>query len=533
MTPSPESSPQFIPEESGSSEYVESPEQNEVVRDVYGLIEKINTIFKSYPAMSLPEKERDSAIQIIDKEEEARLVEEIDNNSQKFVQVFQWAIQSESKNVFDEFDSQVIRWVSFSDHRNPIRQIVLNIIEQNIEQLEASEFAFEAVASLIESENPEQSRIGIDKSSDIIIKHTETGEEYPDEISEARKNFTIGEIIRHGDEEDTDRLLPILEKQWPEADDSYGQNSSLVKSVKKFYQTLVDMSIYGNEEERERSHKVLDININDEKILAKESIYSILNKHKKEDKQRKIETISQDIQAMVELEKSHPGITTFLHQKCGISFFGRYPQQMLIDQFEHLSNPESLDLEKAYGIIINPYDDWNSSFHRDKEMISDLYQKTRHRYNSHIYEIGSKHRAMKSLASIRKLYSKNNNKAAWGIMGGHSDGHTILFGHSSVRSKSQNQLTADDLGGRGLRRASNVFRTDATIVLSACKAGIEFGIARKLSEVLNVGRVVGPKSNAGLADIDFYSNLFDKEAQADIKYAHDTEEGTYSKGEEI
>lgn len=193
------------------------------------------------------------------------------------------------------------------------------------------------------------------------------------------------------------------------------------------------------------------------------------------------------------LENMHPGAAKVLSEKFGIMDFGRFPPELLSQQFENMEN-----VEKPYGLIVLPRDDHNGSFSaRSEQALQQLSSGLEGRYLLRAIEVESKMDLARKLIQMDKKYGAHQ-KIGFALVGAHSGAGMLVFGAGDRKFYS---LNVDDFLGRGVKRSFHYFVKNPTVILWGCKAGKEGGIGQKLSAAMDA-EVIGPKKvSAGIEKI--------------------------------
>lgn len=176
------------------------------------------------------------------------------------------------------------------------------------------------------------------------------------------------------------------------------------------------------------------------------------------------------------LEKARPGISETLYREFGIACFARYPEELLIKQFD-----ERDDIERSYGLILNPRADSNGAFYTDRELWSKLLDDLEGKVCLRVAESSGGVALPMTLARVYSHYrpsSKVGHKIGFLIGGGHGTvSNVTLDERPEVRDISRSGLVAGNY-----KRIGEYFEKDAVIILNSCLTGNENGIAQVLSE---------------------------------------------------
>lgn len=216
------------------------------------------------------------------------------------------------------------------------------------------------------------------------------------------------------------------------------------------------------------------------------------------------------------LEKARPGISETLHREFGIACFGRYPEDLLIKQFD-----ERNDTERKYGLILNTRADSNGAFYTDRELWSKLLADLQGKICLRVAESSGGIALPMTLARVYTHYqpsSKVGHKIAFLIGGGHGTVSNItLDERPDVRD-----ISLSDLFAGSYKRIGEYFEKDAMIILNSCFTGNENGMAQVLSEEYGL-HVIGPTSPTQIKTLAV-SWKDGEHVQIEPSYADDTDD---------
>ncbi len=194
-----------------------------------------------------------------------------------------------------------------------------------------------------------------------------------------------------------------------------------------------------------------------------------------------------NLESMKRIEKERPGAIKYLFEECGIRDFRRYPENLLIKQFDQKDN-----LDIPYGFIISPIADHNGAFADDSGRYESIDTQLNDSYALRFYEGNSKYDLVRTLINLQRKYNPTNDPAkriAFAIIGGHGTEQTIQFGAETAKTGAR--LNSDDLDRQLTIFLSSLFKEDANIILQSCSTGAAEGIGQKLSQKLK-RRVIAP-----------------------------------------
>lgn len=236
--------------------------------------------------------------------------------------------------------------------------------------------------------------------------------------------------------------------------------------------------------------------------------------------------INRNMNRVFDLEDKRKGIASLLYKEFGIRNFERYPESILIAQFDEFKN-----VEKPYGVMIQATHDWNGGFGMwsNAQVWEKLFEQIKEHYAFRIIEAKSKMEVARRLIGLNRKYGEHH-KLSFAFIGGHGSKKSITFGGPHIR----NMLLSEDLTGHGVRRTGSFFEPNPTIVLVSCSTGAEGGIGQELSKALGA-KVIAPSVPTSLKNIvafitrkgiDFSIEYSTKEEEEDIRKV-------YLAGEEI
>jgi len=192
--------------------------------------------------------------------------------------------------------------------------------------------------------------------------------------------------------------------------------------------------------------------------------------------------ILKDICAISSLEDKRPGITNELTKSFGILHFSKYPERILIHQYdETIKENKTGTFEKLplYGEIINISMDYYANFEDEKELYGKLYDRLLEKNgNLKIFEI--KHAG--KLISIFNQSAKNYGKIDFATIGGEGspDGLGMAFNQGK---RIRGALLEEDFKKESVKKiTAEAFKKNAVIILNSCMQGIPNGMAQTISK---------------------------------------------------
>lgn len=239
----------------------------------------------------------------------------------------------------------------------------------------------------------------------------------------------------------------------------------------------------------------------EDKVLAKKIMANILEEYNLngEEMVRNWEnTMSGEIwiQAMnlerlIDLEFRAPGIGAVLSSEFGISDFVRYPEDLLIAQYNDRDKKDDM----PYGVVMYPIEDPNGAFlnYGKRTEFDKLFNQLKGKYRLRVWEIKNQLSLVGALNESRQRYGK----ISFALIGGHGTKDSITFGGSQIR---RSVLQTEHIKRKGASALSLAFVENPTIILNSCSTGQLGGIAQEMSKI--GAKIIAPDISTMIADID-------------------------------
>ena len=196
------------------------------------------------------------------------------------------------------------------------------------------------------------------------------------------------------------------------------------------------------------------------------------------------------------IEEERPGSGLVLNREFGIKTFGRYPKEMLVDQYD------LRDRDVPYGIFLYARGDHNGAFSQDLGVNKKLWEDVRDKYTIRISEANSMFEIGRRLVSSNIRYG-DTHKISFAVVAGHGTKDNIAFGDGALTQmglSSEGVLSKKHFKGKGIRRIKDFFDPNPEIILFSCSTGKEKGIAQEISNVFSAN-VTAPNMPAYPIDI--------------------------------
>lgn len=199
-------------------------------------------------------------------------------------------------------------------------------------------------------------------------------------------------------------------------------------------------------------------------------------------------------ESLVHLEEQRPGIAKTLYQEFGILNYSRYPEELLIDQYDQRTNTD-----KPYGVIIYPSVDDNGAylqFANNHGILRDLRDDLQGKYLLRIIEADSKYGLARALIGLNNRYGETQ-KISFALLRGHGTRESVQLGNLTDRGV----LSLEDLKGKSAKKFKDFFVPNPMAVITSCNTGETNGLGERLAEVLQ-GRVMVPDDCSSLESVD-------------------------------
>ena len=249
--------------------------------------------------------------------------------------------------------------------------------------------------------------------------------------------------------------------------------------------------------------------MNPERTMSawREAIFPIKNKTAEENlsEEGQQACVFQNFRYLKNLEDKRPHSASFLADEFGIMNFGRYPLEMLIDQYDNAE-----DMEHPYGIVITAARDYNGAFYngREEEVLNSLSnQLNKENYKVRMVESGGKFTFARFLVRFNEKYGARQ-KISFAIIRTHGNKDCLSLGDWSEdeEKKAITSFHSRDLKkSKTLEKIKQFFTDHATIILDSCSTGQRDGIAQNIFKQLGI-QVLAPKKNGGIDSIDIKNN---------------------------
>ncbi len=200
--------------------------------------------------------------------------------------------------------------------------------------------------------------------------------------------------------------------------------------------------------------------------------------------------VGRNIETIEILEKKRPGIALFLYKEYGITHFRRYPEELLLSNYDNHENKDS-----SYGVVIMADHDYNGAL-AVQTHLKDLLKKAGDEYLIRVAEVKSRLGLAKRLIDFEGKYGK----IAFLVGGAHGSPNFIELGSS--KGGALMKRTIDDLGTSW----KNLFVENPDIVLISCSTGEPEGLGQSISEKFDA-TVTAPWSAANIGSFSFENGV--------------------------
>lgn len=232
-------------------------------------------------------------------------------------------------------------------------------------------------------------------------------------------------------------------------------------------------------------------------------------------------TASENIWIIADLERQRPNIAKTLHEQFNISLFQRYPQEMLIEQFDQRDNTVM-----PYGVMVSAINDDAEVFQSVGPQIfmgmmhSELLKLG---YTLRVCEAGTEDKLKEAFEGYSKRYGIKS--ASFGVIMGHGSPERIVMNWEHPRYPNR-VIRKQSFQGGAPWKFSAFMKAESTLVLVSCSTGAENGIAQEISKQGLI--VIGPDREANILGISIEKNA-DGMPVFRIPYLH-AKTNTYKNG---
>jgi hypothetical protein len=199
--------------------------------------------------------------------------------------------------------------------------------------------------------------------------------------------------------------------------------------------------------------------------------------------------IGKNLDAIAQVEKASPGGAKYLHERYGITLFGRYDPKLLADivRMDEDIAKGRMAPPKHPGMMIMPKTDYNGAFIRydfPKELVL--------KHGCRIYEVGTTDDFRKTLANQAERFGRQE----YLIVCGHGTAQSIQLGEPKGKPTGKYFLWSQNVMGAGEYGIKEHLVENPRIILISCKTGLSMARAEQLS---GMGRPVDGVKRGELA----------------------------------
>jgi len=195
--------------------------------------------------------------------------------------------------------------------------------------------------------------------------------------------------------------------------------------------------------------------------------------------------IERNLTALLNLEKDRPGIGKVLQSEFGINDFSRYPEKLLIEQYDLRDKKDDL----PYGTIFYPHADHNGAFYQQKQIFEKLHDQFQGKYRFKVFENGDLLGLISNINHSRHRYGP----MSFAMIGGHGIPDKVVLGEWT------DSLDKSQLKHNGAAAVKLAFTENPTIILISCSTGELGGIGQEISKL--GATVIAPPKPAAIEDI--------------------------------
>jgi hypothetical protein len=190
-----------------------------------------------------------------------------------------------------------------------------------------------------------------------------------------------------------------------------------------------------------------------------------------------------NLMSIAELEKQRPDAAKLLHEFYGICGFNRYGSYLLAKQYDNHGKTD-----KPYGIAYTSYSDHNNANSSTRDT-APVMATLEDEYDFRFIESGDALELGKRLLALDRLYG-DEHKISFVLVRVHGSKERIAI------NNMLDKLGEVSMSTRMGKRTARIFVPDVLIVFESCSAGVEQGIAQKMSKDLSATVVAPPETVA-------------------------------------
>lgn len=190
---------------------------------------------------------------------------------------------------------------------------------------------------------------------------------------------------------------------------------------------------------------------------------------------------------IADLEEQRSGATAWLSQQYGIRHFGRYPLEMLVQQFDKKGIAS-----RPYGVIISAASDHNGALNNKLGIFESLSRQLESSHDIFVAEAGT---PAELSTRLQRFHNVNhlNHKLDFAIISAHGNAESLQFGH------------ANNIGSLAVKdefaTPKDMFTKSGKMLITGCQSGQPDGIGHVLSKRLNT-TIIAPLEDASCIDIE-------------------------------
>lgn len=207
-----------------------------------------------------------------------------------------------------------------------------------------------------------------------------------------------------------------------------------------------------------------------------------------------------NFEKLLEIELRRPGISRYLYSECGIANFGRYPTNILIDQYD-----ARYDTTSPYGVALFAKADNDGALYDTDYLIDFQNDLKNENFKLRIFECQDSLDVISALNSSRRQFGK----IEFGILDAHGGEKFISLGNYGENLSLYSVLNPN---APSILRA---FVEDPTIILNSCQTGFEHGIGGHLSSL--GASVYAPETSTSIESLRFNPDAGEKKFTVEFR----------------
>lgn len=203
--------------------------------------------------------------------------------------------------------------------------------------------------------------------------------------------------------------------------------------------------------------------------------------------------IFENFRRILVFEKANPGIVKYLNKECGVYDFGRYPAEILEQQFKSKD-----DQETPYGVIFYPRSDHNGAFYQNIAVLRNLFRDLGGKFLLRVAEGENKLDMIRQMRRFDRRYGRKH-KISFALVGGHGTAESLQLGRGEGKKDFLHKEDMVRIRHRAPRYRRFFYKP--TFILISCDTGATFGLGDFISRAVDA-TVIAPNTPTNIKEIN-------------------------------